>query len=1172
MAILTQDIKLLKSAVMSDTSDGGGQMTGTTVVDGQSNNLFPDTSAMDRAFGRVNLRKMFGVAHTDDTDTLMGAHAIVTEAPADPLVHCTLLKTQNWADTRDTAKDAMEKYLVKGPRIGYRLYDLHYFGSMQIRLVSLVGGKAPSGGDALVLRNPNGQEQYVRLLRTVTSSEAVAVIESGSTVLLQATVVTCDIGNPLAYDFSGPPATRVGLVESGYAQLYSTNVAGGARFYGVKPLASAGAPGDYSVLAAGGIYTPVVPAATVESPLIDQYPLALSQSLSRTASRAVTLPPVTLTLAPGTVLKLPTPAEPGSVSIGHGSTQFTDNAQGVLKQGTNEVGQISYTGKTVTINAGSPSYGSASASVSYRPATAVGAATHSELLPITIANQGRVFTSAFEPPPAPGTFVVSYMAQGRWYDLTDNANGKLAGSDSSYGVGTINYATGSLGITLGAVPDIGSALLFQWGDASAAATFSAANTPARLSTRIPVAVNADPATLQINWSRGAANYQALCTAAGVLTGDATGNVRTGVVIDPLTGTQTFSGGVDFAPAILPDGPVTLQWSKTPVGSGSLTANGTGNYTLPDVPVFPRSVIFNLLTIAQEGFNLPAIITVVDDGLGVLICTSFGAVGQAVGTINYSTGAVHIVTALAMDVIEIVVNTYNYTAGVQRSYESRISRSAHIVRLQYGELLNISYRKAGSAVPETLSASPTNWSLSLPVRTGTTLCTTGMVFEVGGDVYHSAAGIVSRGWSVSTGAAVQPSAGAVGDGGDISLTSMPSNGTNTVSLVGAAINMADGLKVGQGVFRIASAPVKVGVFQIQAGANVGSANASGQISGGGWSGTVDYQRGIVAWDRIIGAWADIQSWRTLGPVNASDLSYNAVFLQYLPLDATLLGLDTVRLPLDGKVPVFNRGDLLVVHNTLSFTFPNPLTKGLAYSLGRARLASVRVKDALGVLVPDTLYTCDLNLGTITVPTASSITTYAQPFKCEHRIEDMLLCSEADISGKLSVTRSLTHTFPANTSFVSSALPFGDLFARSYSIFEQATWTGVWQDTIIGSAIIPQFNSTLYPITVTNRGAIKERWVLIFTNSTSFRVIGESVGEIASGNTGTQCAPINPATGTPYFTISPTAWGTGWATGNSLRYNTDACGAPLWAVRTVLQGPATLDSDQFTLAFRGDVDRP
>lgn len=78
------------------------------------------------------------------------------------------------------------------------------------------------------------------------------------------------------------PVLRVGLSEAVFAQVFSTNIAGGARFYGIKTLGVSGDAHDLSVMAAGGIYTPVVPTATVESPLLDRYPLTRS-SISRTA-------------------------------------------------------------------------------------------------------------------------------------------------------------------------------------------------------------------------------------------------------------------------------------------------------------------------------------------------------------------------------------------------------------------------------------------------------------------------------------------------------------------------------------------------------------------------------------------------------------------------------------------------------------------------------------------------------------------------------------------------------------------------------------------------------------------------------------------------------------------------------------------------------------------------
>lgn len=321
MPILSADIKLLKSAVMADTTDGGGAMTGIAVVDGQSNNLYPDTSAMDRAFGRVNFRKVFGVAHSDDTDTLLGGHAIITDAPDDPLVHCALFKTPGWADTRATARELVERYVLKGPRLAPRLYDMHYAGSLQIKLVSFVSGTFPKSGDAIVLRTPAGVEQFVRVIKIDIANESVAVVEGGGTIVLNATVATCQLGKELEHDFAGPPPARI-INDAAYAQVYSTSAAAGAKFYGIKPLAVAVVAGAYSATVDGGIYTPLVPAATVESPVIDKFPLTGRSAVCATASAAVTLPNVVLALGPGTVLTLPTAIEPGSLSFTHGGTAF----------------------------------------------------------------------------------------------------------------------------------------------------------------------------------------------------------------------------------------------------------------------------------------------------------------------------------------------------------------------------------------------------------------------------------------------------------------------------------------------------------------------------------------------------------------------------------------------------------------------------------------------------------------------------------------------------------------------------------------------------------------------------------------------------------------------------------------------------------------------------------
>lgn len=219
----------------------------------------------------------------------------------------------------------------------------------------------------------------------------------------------------------------------------------------------------------------------------------------------------------------------------------------------------------------------------------------------------------------------------------------------------------------------------------------------------------------------------------------------------------------------------------------------------------------------------------------------------------------------------------------------------------------------------------------------------------------------------------------------------------------------------------------------------------------------------------------------------------------------------------------------------------------------------------------MYNTDLDAGTVTLKSNYTLGALTLPLRAEHRIEDMAVVTDVQINGQLALNRPLTHTFPANSSMVSSALIFGDLQARAFSKFSQESWTNVWSDSIIGNPTTAQYNDTLYPIVTTNRGALEEKWALIFTSNTAFRVVGKSVGQIATGDINTNLAPVNPATGVPYFTLQALGWGSGWAAGNVLRFNTAAANYPVWLARTVLQGPATALKDSFQLQVRGDIDR-
>lgn len=421
-------------------------------------------------------------------------------------------------------------------------------------------------------------------------------------------------------------------------------------------------------------------------------------------------------------------------------------------------------------------------------------------------------------------------------------------------------------------------------------------------------------------------------------------------------------------------------------------------------------------------------------------------------------------------------------------------------------------------------------------------------------------------------------------GEAALSSF-AGGANSISRQALVTTLGDTL-VDRVSFRTASAPLRSGSLIIQfkpsgaAPVQTITSNSTGIIAGTYVTGTVDFQTGIVRvgfgqW--VLAAGNEAEPWylpanvRGDGyifkpvPVVASSIRYAAVAYSYIPLDKSILGIDPVRLPLDGRVPVFRVGDVAVVHHTGANTVPAALG---TTDLGRTRLSRVWLFDEgnSDARVATTKYTTDLDAGTVTL---TDITGLTGPVRIEHRIEDMALISDVQINGQLSMTRPLSHGFPLG-SYVSSALIYGDLQARATRPFDQQTWTNAWSDDLIGSGTTAEYNSNLAPVGTRNDGAVTERWALIFTNTTTVRVVGEAVGEVAVLPIASDIAPINPATGQPYFTLLASGWGGGWAAGNVLRFNTYGAGAPVWIARTVRQGEGTGQSDRFRAQIRGDAD--
>jgi len=412
-------------------------------------------------------------------------------------------------------------------------------------------------------------------------------------------------------------------------------------------------------------------------------------------------------------------------------------------------------------------------------------------------------------------------------------------------------------------------------------------------------------------------------------------------------------------------------------------------------------------------------------------------------------------------------------------------------------------------------------------------------------------------------------------------------TNWRGVAGAPINGSTTPFNTYGItFRIPTAPIRTSSFSLLGTMRDGTtfnyvADSNGYIDEPRVKGRINYTTGVVV---IVGVTPDAPDGQDVTDLSFLDipgvtdeyvdlirqetLRYNAVAFTYLPMEASLLGINPVRLPTDGRVPIFRAGGIVVVGNKKSTT-PATVSNDQTIDLARTRISRVNVVGNNGLPI-FAGWTADLEAGTVTF---TDVTGYSQPVHIEHRVEDMSMLRDVQIDGTLTMLRALTHDYDGGESYVSSALITGDLKARVPLVFDQASWDNTtFSDILVGAAATGTFNDIDNPIVVTNAGALTEKWVIRFTSSTAFQVIGENVGVITVGTTGADTAPINTRTDEPYFTIPETGWGTGWSVGNILRFNTVGAQAPAWLVRTVQQGPEAGEDYSFEIIARGDIDNP
>jgi hypothetical protein len=625
MAIETKDLVIYKSERLTDNPDGGGKYSGQVIVDGQSNNLFDDISEMDRTMGDVSMRKIFPAVTTADTDKLLGATVFISENPKDPNVSALLFSTKSWTDQRKSAQNRVENYLAKGAQVAGTPLDTHWQGMKTLQVAMFPSESESAVGETIVLVSNEGKplqhEQYLRI--TKVDSRIASMMIDGKQVEYK--VVTYTINDPLDQDYQGLSAKDWYNNGKSLTIVRESIVADTGEYYSSVALASDISVGDFTVNAES-MFTQLIPSAQTETPIVDVNAAGEGIALVPGNDGTITVS-LTVTVGASQNMFIGSGVMPGTVSFTLFGSLITDQG-GLLKNSSGlQVGTIDYQRGLIqwTASAGS---GWATVNLTFKPASAPNQYFQSYSLPVTQQTQSTNWTGVLVPAPAPGSLSISYMSQGKFYELKDDGSGQLKGVSASFGSGRIDYSTGSWLLTTGALPDVDTPILLLWG--TPIATFVRSSLPV-LPAKIEFDLGETGVALGVKatWMLEDVPKTATSDSKGQFSGDAKGFINyatgKGCLIPNLLPQKGTSFNFEFdygaglvqeIPQVIPNQAYEIRFT---IGTG--------------VAIKPNSVTLEIPLTSMLDDSL--ILLVSDDGSGKLL----DAFGDEQGSINYSTGEV-----------------------------------------------------------------------------------------------------------------------------------------------------------------------------------------------------------------------------------------------------------------------------------------------------------------------------------------------------------------------------------------------------------------------------------------------------------------------------------------------------------------------------------------------------
>lgn len=1189
--IKASDLQFYPSERLTDNDDGGGMPLGTA-ISGKSNELFNPISSIARVNGAFHARLVYmGVQRADD-EPLIGSYAAITKPPSDDTVSYLMFRATKFGELRNEILKRIEAYNVGTIESRMTLLSTQSQNSRLIQAYQTVGEPLPLVGDVYCLRqNKAGYpkiEQYVQVTR-VTSEERTFTRDRAN---FTKTVVKMEISSRLEADFIGAEYPTEGYIDNP-CKIRETGVADAAQYYGIKPLA-APVEADKTFIRIPSLMDKLIPTNQVEVRLTDLNAAGQRQTLFDSA-RTGTAGNITLNIAKshsvGTVssIHLGNAATPTSISMDTSGGKATDSG-GVISVGGNAIGIVDYARGLITIN--EASYSGTLNNVTFRPSLAEQRVADTARINIDINNRGYVHGITIDPPPAPGSLVASYMSQGNWYDLRDDGAGVLRGISTAHGSGSVSYITGSADISTGELPDVGSAIIFSW--STKARYFNRSGGTASAKMLLQLTNEADPSSITLAWNDGTAKT-AQSDAAGNITGAWTGKFdmqSNQIRIDTGANFKHPTGVLDIAVSYSA-GAKTEKVFAAPLRDGL----GKINLDLGDKPIKPNTfrLRYNLLI---EEFKeevgrvnlVDPFKTIRDDGAGNLLDET----GVNMGTIDYVTRKVQFTPETT-----VAIPRAQYKIVVTTEGNQRVTRQF---------FTGYTYQQVGAFMPFDESGKVEVWFYdTTPAATTTEALKSGDI-EI--DLLPNFAEVVAPSSVNMTWGTLRyfdkmgtmytnlnPLNGAADIAGTIDYNTGKvllkrwqwSNGTvpNIVSLASSV----DGNPVDAVTFRTPSAPIQPGSLNVRATALDGTkinvtANYGGDLIGGIVKGKIDAEYGVtdIRFGKMVTAagnesepWFSVDAvvdgkiWQPK-PVFAETITYNATSYSYLPIDSTVVKIDTVRLPQDGRIPIFRRGDTIIIGNRVTTDIGSAHTGGQTIKLPRTDVTRIGIVDSEDKPVLATLWDYDLAAGTITWKTPLDLSMYKMPLKVNHAQEERNRIIQADIDGTLSLLFATKRAYPIENTYVSSVLIGGDLQVRVSIPFTQRNWNNVWQDTPVGEQLLNKLNLKDYPMLLTDDGAIKERWMIKMTGTAQFELYGETLGFVMRGDTLTDLAPINPATGKPYFVLPKQAFGNAapWASQDIIRFNTWGTLLPVWVLCAVQPNPnPPQGTDGYTMCLYGDT---